>query len=274
MIVLVLYLLFLKGTFVSSIDNFLTGLESFVTSEQIEMLVNGLLLTGVIGSALVTVPYNCLQIIVKDREQNVEYDILATPLKRGQIIVSYFLAAAVSAFLVSGCILTAGLLSLSVMGDLCMNVVAIAKAYGVALLGAVSATAFFMPVMLLFRSVSASSAFFGILSAAAGFLIGAYIPISQFSDSVQTVCNIFPASHITILMRNLILQGILDDISASIGGRDNGMFLIGIQDTFSFRARLLGTDLAVPAMFVYVGILAVICIGIVVLVYGKTYKRK
>ncbi|MCR4587936.1 MAG: ABC transporter permease, partial [Lachnospiraceae bacterium] len=68
-IVFVLYLLFLKGTFVDAINSAMTGLEDFVSAEQIEALVNGMLLVGIMGSALVTVPYTCLQTIVRDREQ-------------------------------------------------------------------------------------------------------------------------------------------------------------------------------------------------------------
>ena len=76
-----------------------------------------------------------------------------------------------------------------------------------------------------FKTSSACGAFFGILSAVSGFVIGAYIPISQFSDRVQTVCNIFPASHITILLRNTLLKGILKNIDTNIGGIDEGAFV-------------------------------------------------
>lgn len=47
------------------------------------MFANLILLTGILGSAMITVPYNCLITLVKDRENKVDYDILATPLKRG-----------------------------------------------------------------------------------------------------------------------------------------------------------------------------------------------
>lgn len=273
-IVFVLYLLFLKGTFVDAIDRSMQGLEEFIHASDIEMLVNGLLLVGILGSAMITVPYNCLSTIVKDREHRIDYDISATPLKRWQIILSYFLASTISAFVMTGMILTAGLLILSGMGDLHMTIESVLQAYGVVLLGSVSATAFFMIVVLFFKSTSASGAFFGMLSAAAGFVIGAYIPISQFSDGVQTFCNLFPASHITILFRNVLLNGTLDTMKDAIGGVDQGRFTDSIQEIFSFRAKLFGTEIANDTSMIYIAGITAVCVIVMVVAYSRTYKRK
>lgn len=272
-IVLALYLLFLKDSFVDAVSSQMMGLESLVPAEQTEMLVNGILLAGVTGSALITIPYHCLQTLVKDRERQVDCDILATPIKRNRIILSYFLAAGISAFFVSSCLLTAGLLILFSMGDLHMKVKDVLCAYSTVLLGAVSATAFFMPVLLLFHSVSASTAFFGILSAASGFVIGAYVPISRFSETAQTICNLFPASHITILMRNHILNGLLNHINTSIGGMDGGAFLTGMREIFSFQPYLFGHPIGTTSMVAYVTLCCTVCIAAMVFLYERTYKK-
>lgn len=273
-IVFVLYLLFLKGTFVDAVDAAMQGLETMVAAEDVEMLVNGILLVGILGSAMITIPYNCLSTIVKDREQKIDYDISATPIRRWQIVLSYFLASTLSAFIMTGILLTVGLVILSGMGELHMSLWMLLAAYGIVLLGAVSATAFFMIVVLFFQSSSASGAFFGMLSAAAGFVIGAYIPISQFSEGVQTFCNLFPASHITILFRNALLNGLLEEMNASIGGIDQGMFVSSVKDSFTFRAKLLGSSLNQIGSVWYVAGVIVLCIGIMILAYSRTYKRK
>lgn len=273
-IVFVLYLLFLKGTFLDAIEAAMRGLETLITDKDIDMLVSGILLTGIIGSALITVPYNCLSTVVRDRENKVDYDILATPLRRWQIILSYFMASTISAFLTTGVILTIGLSILSAMGDLHMSAQSVAAAYGITLLGAVSATAFFMIVVLFFQSASASGAFFGILSAAAGFVIGAYIPISQFSEWVQTFCNLFPASGITVLFRNALLNGLLEEIDQSLGGIDQGMFVESIEECFTFRASLFGNSLSQAQSVWYVIGCTAVCIIIMILIYSRTYKRK
>ena len=172
-IVLGLYLLFLRNNFVDAITSALGDLEKLIDMSDCDVLVDGILLSGVIGTAMITVPFNCLSTIIKDKENKIDYDISATPLKRWQINLSYFLSSAVSAFFMTGVILTVGLVALSQTGVLHMAPEMILGAYGVVLLGCISATAFFMIIMLFFKSSSASSAFFGILSASPGFVIGA-----------------------------------------------------------------------------------------------------
>ena len=276
MIVLALYLLFLKDTFVSAMDsaiNQFPGLSSLIDKNDKEMFANLILLTGILGSAMITVPYNCLITLVKDRENKVDYDILATPLKRGQIIFSYFVSAALSSAILTSMILAIGLGVIGMQGDIYLGIGDIVKAFGVVALGSISATSIFMIVVLFFKSVSASGAFSGMLSAASGFIIGAYIPISQFSESVQTVCNIFPASQITIVLRNVLINGLLEHMNTSLAGVDHGMFAKIIKELFSFKARIFGGYLDMTQMLGYITLSILVCIVVQIIVYSKTYKK-
>ena len=276
MIVLALYLLFLKDTFVSAMDsaiNQFPGLSSLIDKNDKDMFANLILLTGILGSAMITVPYNCLITLVKDRENKVDYDILATPLKRGQIILSYFVSAAFSSVILTGIILAVGLTTICMHGDIYLDTIDILKAFGVVALGSISATSIFMIVVLFLKSVSASGAFFGLLSAVSGFIIGAYIPISQFSEAIQTVCNIFPASQITIVLRNVLINGLLEHMNTSLNGVDQGMFVTSIKELFSFKARLFDGYFDMSQMLVYIVVSIVICIVVQILVYSKTYKK-
>ena len=276
MIVLALYLLFLKDTFVNAMDsamNQFPSLSSLIDKNDKDMFANLILLTGILGSAMITVPYNCLITLVKDRENKVDYDILATPLKRGQIIFSYFISAALSSVILTSMILAIGLGVIGMQGDIYLGIGEILKAFGIVALGSISATSIFMIVVLFFKSVSASGAFFGMLSAASGFIIGAYIPISQFSEAVQTVCNIFPASQITIVLRNVLINGLLEHMNTTLDGVDQGMFVTSIKELFSFKARLFDGYFDLSQMLIYIVVSIVICIIVQILVYSKTYKK-
>ena len=276
MIVFALYLLFLKDTFVNAMDsaiNQFPGLSSLIDKNDKDMFANLILLTGILGSAMITVPYNCLITLVKDRENKVDYDILATPLKRGQIILSYFVSAAFSSVILTGIILAVGLTIICMHGDIYLGAIDILKAFGVVALGSISATSIFMIVVLFLKSVSASGALFGLLSAVSGFVIGAYIPISQFSEAIQTVCNIFPASQITIVLRNVLINGLLEHMNTSLNGVDQGMFVTSIKELFSFKARLFDGFFDMNQMLGYIAVSIVICIVVQILVYSKTYKK-
>ena len=275
-IVLVLYLLFLKGTFVSAMQSAMEqypGLVSMIAETDIDMFANLLLLTGILGSAMISVPFSCITTLVRDRANKVDYDILATPLKRGQIIFAYFVSAVLSSTLLTGFILAIGLVGVSLQGDTHLNAIQLVKSFAVVALGSISASAIFMIVVLFFKSVSACEAFFGILSAASGFVIGAYIPISQFSDGVQTVCNLFPASQITIILRNILLNGLLEHINTSLAGVDQGMFILSLKEYFSFQAKLFNGYLDMTKMLEYILGVILFCIVAQILIYSGSYKK-
>ena len=275
-IVLVLYLLFLKGTFVSAMQSAMEhypGSASMVSETDIDMFANLLLLTGILGSAMISVPFSCITTLVRDRASKVDYDILATLMKRGQIIFAYFVSAVLSSTLLTGFILAIGLVGISLQGDIHLNGIQLVKSFAVVALGSISASAIFMIVVLFFKTVSACEAFFGILSAASGFVIGAYIPISQFSNEVQTVCNLFPASQITIMLRNILLNGLLEHINTSFAGADQGMFVLSLKEYFSFQAKLFNGYLDMTKMLEYILGVILFCIVAQIMIYSGSYKK-
>ena len=275
-IVLVLYLLFLKGTFVSAIQRAMEqypGLASMVPQKDIAMFANLFLLSGILGSAMISVPFSCITVVVKDRANKVDYDILATPMKREQIILAYFISAVLTSILLNSIILAVGLIGIRMQGNMYLNISQVVKAFSVVALGSISASAIFMIIVLFFKTFSACEAFFGILSAASGFVIGAYIPISQFSNGVQTVCNLFPASQITIMLRNILLNGLLDHINTSLQGVDQGMFVLSLKEYFTFQAKLFKGYLDMNKMLEYILGVILFCIVAQIMIYSGSYKK-
>ena len=274
MIILLLYILFLKNSLLSSLQNAATGLENLVAAKDMAQFVNGLLLTGIISSALITIPYNALEIIVRDREDRVDLDMLSTPVKRFEIILSYFCAAVISAFMQTMVVLAVGIGILSMSGDMYLTALDIVKLVGAVFLGTVSSTSVFMVVMMFFKSMGTCGAFMGILSAVSGFVIGAYMPLSQFSKGIQNVCNLVPATGITVLIRNYLTGGILRHMDECIGGLDNGAFMKAMFDVFSYNTVVGGEIWTLNLTWIYVIISTVIFIGVLRVVYPAVFGRK
>ena len=274
MIILLLYILFLKNSLLSSLQNAATGLENLVAAKDMAQFVNGLLLTGIISSALITIPYNALEIIVRDREDRVDLDMLSTPVKRFEIILSYFCAAVISAFMQTMVVLAVGIGILSMSGDMYLTALDIVKLVGAVFLGTVSSTSVFMVVMMFFKSMGTCGAFMGILSAVSGFVIGAYMPLSQFNKGIQNVCNLVPATGITVLIRNYLTGGILCHMDECIGGLDNGAFMKAMLDVFSYNTVVGGEIWTLNLTWIYVIISTAIFIGVLRVVYPAVFGRK
>ena len=274
MIILLLYILFLKNSLLSSLQDAATGLENLVAAKDMAQFVNGLLLTGIISSALITIPYNALEIIVRDREDRVDLDMLSTPVKRFEIILSYFCAAVISAFMQAMIVLAVGIGILSMSGDMYLTAADVVKLVGAVFLGTVSSTSVFMVVMMFFKSMGTCGAFMGILSAISGFVIGAYMPLSQFNKGIQNVCNLVPATGITVLIRNYLTGGILRHMDECIGGVDGGAFMKAMLDVFSYNTVVGGEIWTLNLTWIYVIISTVIFIGVLRVVYPAVFGRK
>lgn len=274
MIILLLYILFLKNSLLSSLQNAATGLENLVAAKDMAQFVNGLLLTGIISSALITIPYNALEIIVRDREDKVDLDMLSTPVKRFEIILSYFCAAVASAFMQAMIVLAVGIGILSLSGDMYLSAADVVKLVGAVFLGTVSSTSVFMVVMMFFKSMGTCGAFMGIISAVSGFVIGAYMPLSEFNKSIQNVCNLVPATGITVLIRNYLTGGILRHMDECIGGVDGGAFMKAMLDVFSYNTVVGGEIWTLNLTWIYVIISTAIFIGVLRVVYPAVFGRK
>lgn len=273
-IVLLLYILFLKDTFTAPIEGSAAAIKDFLATQDIHMFANGILLSGILGSAMITVSYNALVTIVRDRENRVDYDICATPVRREQIILSYFTASAVSAFVMSALVLSGGLLALRTMGDLYLTAADILKLYGITLLGSLSATALLMVIVLFIKTSSACGAFQGLLSAATGFIIGAYIPLSQFSAGIQSVCNLFPGTGITVLCRNVLLNPILNHMDKDLAGIDHGIFVEEIKEVFTFEPQMFGQTLEMTGVILHIAAIIIISVAAIVVIYPKVYRGR
>ena len=273
-IVLGLYLLFLKTSYVDMITASLSELGDIVNKNDINALVNSWLVAGVIGTSVVTVALNALTIMVSDKQEKIDFDYNASPVKGGTVVMSYFSGAVASTFIISSILLTAGLLFIAVSGSFVYNFYDILLLYGLVLLGSVSATIILMLFASFFKKNSSLSSFGVMVSAAIGFVIGAYMPVSQFGDGVQTAVNLVPGSHIACLMRNVLMTPALDKIDTALNGIDNGMFAEEIKNTFSFELNIFGIDFDINMMLVYSFIAIAVFLVLNLISFRISSKRK
>ena len=272
-IILILYILFLKNSFLYSLENAAADLGNLVSSKDMDQFVNGLMLAGIISSALITIPYNALQTIVRDREERVYYDMMATPVKRAEIILSYFIAAVVTAFLQTLVVLAGGLIVLFANGDFYITALDIIRLIGVIFLGTVSATALFTLIMMFFKKMGTCSAFMGIISAVSGFVVGAYLPLSEFNETIQNVCNLVPATGVTILIRNYLIGGVLQHMDESIGGLDNGAFAEAMRNVFTFNSKVGSSVWTLNQTCIYIIMVTVALVAAIRIIYPRVYNK-
>ena len=267
LIVLGLYLLFLGDIQMDGIKSAFEGAP--IEEKALKNFVDAWMLAGVVSVACVTVSFSVQGITVQDREKGVLNDMLASPISRGIIDISYL----ISNFVVTLCI--------------CLIVLAVAFVYvaitgwtlsfpdvillvALTVMSVLSASVISTLVGLAFRTSSQHSAFVGIISAVIGFVMGAFMPLSAFPTGVQYVTLFVPATYSAALYRNLFMRGALEKIDAALPGAGEGL-----KGSFSmelnFFEKTIGADVQAAIFAGFIALTFAIWIAIAV---AKAVKRK
>ncbi|MBQ9516369.1 MAG: hypothetical protein IJR57_09695, partial [Ruminococcus sp.] len=273
-IVLGLFLLFIKNSYIDTIDSVLGELSDLVKKADIEALVNSWMIAGVVGTATVTASMDALSVMVSDKQEKIDYDYTASSVKSSVVVLSYFSGAVLCALITGLILLTAGLVFLALTGTFVLTAVEIISMYGLVVLGSVSGTVVLMTIISFFKKSSTFSAFSVMVSAAIGFVVGAYIPVSQFGETTQTIVNLVPGSQITALMRQMLVSPTIENISKSLAGKDHGQFKEAAEQLFAIRLNLFGNEVDTTFMLIYSAAAIILFIALNIVLFRFSSRRK
>ena len=210
-ILLVLYTTFLGKVYEDSFSAAMP--KGFVVDEKlIHATVGGELLSSLLAVCCVTVAFCSNMLMVADKVTGARRDLTITPVKKSTLAMGYYLATVISTLLV--CLMAAGLcflylaktgwyLSAGDVGFLLLDVVLLVL-FGTALSSVIH---FFL------SSQGQMSAVGTIVSAGYGFICGAYMPISNYSEGLQKLCSFLPGTYGTSLLRNHALRGVYAEMT-------------------------------------------------------------
>lgn len=211
-----LILLVLYGTFLSNVydEIFRSALEAAgatVSDKLIGGCVGGELVSSLLAVSCVTVAFCSNLLMVQDKITGARRDLTIAPVKPGTLALGYYLSTLLSTLLI--CFAATGV---------CLGYLAYVGWYLTA--GDVAALLLDVALLVLFGTALSScvnfplstngqgSAVGTIVSAGYGFICGAYMPISQFSEGLQKVISFLPGTYGTSLLRNHALRGVFAEM--------------------------------------------------------------
>lgn len=260
LIVLGLYLLFLGDIQTDGIKAAFEGAS--IEEKSLKNFVDAWMLAGVVSVACVTVSFSVQGITVQDREKGVLNDMLASPISRGIIDISYLISNFVVTLCICLVVLAVAFVYVAITGW-ALSFVDVVLLIALTIMSVLSASIISTLVGLAFRTSSQHSAFVGIISAVIGFVMGAFMPLSAFPKGVQYVTLFVPATYSAALYRNLFMRGALEKIDAVLPGAGNGL-----KGSFSmeldFFGKTIGTDMqaVIFAAFIALTLAAWIAIAV------------
>ena len=272
LIVLGLYVLFLGDVQMQSIESAFKDIP--IDNKLLKNFVDNWMLAGVISVACVTVSFSAQEIVVKDREKGVLADMLCAPVKRYLLSIGYYISNVIITLTICTIVLAIAFVYMAISGWT-MSAGEVFMSFGLLVMSVLSSSAIISLICKIVKSSAQHSAIVGIISAAIGFFMGAYMPISIFPKAIQYVTLFIPATYSAGLFRELFMRGALEKIEEVIpqaGAK--------LEESFSMQLDFFGKTIEAKEMawifFVYSALIIVIwmAIEIATLAKHKSADRK
>ncbi len=266
-ILLVLYVSFLGNVYR---DSFLMTLEPLGLSVSEDILggfVGGQLVSSLLAVSCVTVAFCSNMISVSDKVSGARRDLLLSGISPGRLTLSYCISTACSTLIVVFFALGLGLSYLAFTGWF-LTLVDICLLFADCVLLALFGTALSSLVVYFLSSQGQISAVGTIVSSGYGFVCGAYMPISQFSEGLQKTLSFLPGTHGTVLLRRHALSGVFDAIRAEGLPEE---FVNATADAVDANLYCLGEQVPVWAMYtVLVGTIVLLTLALLFIARRKS----
>ena len=207
-ILLVLYATFLGNVYKESFLTALGGAVS-VSDEALGGYVGGQLVSSILAVSCVTVAFCSNMLMVQDKANKSLNDIKITPVGPSYIAIGYYVASLLSTLIVcfGAMLICFGYL---VYVGWYLSVLDVIKIVCDVILVAMFGTALSSVINFFLSTQGQISAVGTIVSSGYGFICGAYMPISQFSEGLQRVISFLPGTYATSLFRNHSMRGALE----------------------------------------------------------------
>ena len=108
-----------------------------------------------------------------------------------------------------------------------------------------------------------------IVSSGYGFVCGAYMPVSQFSEGLQKVILFLPGTYGTSLVRNHAMRGVFQEMGR-VGFPEE--VVEAIRDSIDCNLYFFGSKVEIGTMYAVLG--ATIAVLIAVYILMNSMKRK
>lgn len=267
LIVFVLYVLFLGDVQMQSVEQAFEGAP--INKSLLKSFVDTWMLAGVLSVACITVSFSAQSIMVKDKEEGSLADMLASPVPRGLISVGYLVSNIIITLCICFIVLAVELIYLAITGWT-LSFGDVSGLVGLTVMSVISASLLSTLISMAVKTSSQHSAFVGIMSAAIGFLVGAYMPLSIFPKAVQYITLILPGTYSAGLYRNLFMRGALEKITEVIPQAEQGL-----RESFSMDLNFFGHTIQASYQALIFAIMIILCMAIWLgIEIARAIKRK
>lgn len=267
LILLLLFVTFLGNVYRESFSSLLDACGVAVDNSLMEGFVGGWLFSSLLAVCCVTVAFCSNMLMVQDKVTGARMDLTMAPVKSGTLAMGYYISTALSTLLICLVALAACCIYLGKVGwylswqDLlltCLDVFLLTM-FGTALSSVVNH----------FLSTQGQMSAVGtIVSAGYGFICGAYMPISQFSDGIQRCISFLPGTYGTALLHNHLMRGTYGELEELLPQQA----MDSLREAFDSDLYFFDREVSIGGMYGVMVVSVVALIAVYVLLSGRRAK--
>ncbi len=268
-ILLVLYITFLGDAYKDVFSSIVpAGLA--VDEKLINATVGGQLVSSLLAVCCITVAFCSNLLMVQDKITGARNDLTITPVKHYTMSLAYFISSAMVTLIICFVAIIFSFIYLKTMGWYlstydCLLIfldVFLLVLFGTALSSIVS-----YPLSTQGQASSVGT----IVSSGYGFICGAYMPLSNFSEGLQKVLSFFPGTYGTSLLRNHALRAVYQEMSNQGFPTET---IENIKNSIDCNLYFFGNKVELSTMYlILVGsVFALIGIYVIIAAFGKNKK--
>jgi len=205
-ILLALYFLFIGRQFTS-------GTEFQGMSDHLKTyLSTSVIMGGVLVINTVSLSLGVMGNIITDMEYKVLDGFLVTPVRRSKIVLSYYISSNFVTATLTFMMWMITVLYVGVFSGYWYSLETILKVTGLIVLYTFISSTLMIFIVTRLKSVNAFGTLSGVLGTLIGFMSGIYMPIIVLGQSMAYVASLVPFTHMTILLKQVILSGPYQEI--------------------------------------------------------------
>lgn len=264
-ILLVLYATFLRNVYVDSFQSALDAAGASVPEALINGCVGGQLVSSLLAVSCVTVAFCSNLLMVQDKISGARHDLTIAPVKPAALALSYYLATLVSSLIIALAATAICLGYLAITGWY-LSAGDVAGLLGGVVLLVLFGTALSSCIIFPLTTQGQASAVGTVVSSGYGFICGAYMPISSFSQGLQRVISFLPGTYGTSILRNCAMRGSFAEMS-KLGFPDE--VVQGIRDSVDCNLYFFDNKVELSTMYLILVGSILVLIGLYVLLNWK-----
>ncbi len=267
-ILLVLYATFLGNVYRESFTSALPdGFE--LADKLIDGTVGGQLISSILAVSCVTVAFCSNMLMVQDKANGSIKDLTVSPVKGSALALSYYISTLISTLII--CFAAAGICLIYVaFKGWYMSVSDVLLLFLDIFLLVMFGTALSSIINFFLSSQGQISAVGTVVSSGYGFICGAYMPISQFSQGLQKVISFLPGTYGTSLVRNHAMRGVYAEMLNQGFPEET---VEAIKDSVDCNLYFFGNKVEMSSMYLILALTSATLIAVYILMNVRKGKK-